>query len=314
MALTTPEYLQTKQYSALRDRLVLEHGGQIQPGVWDAGDFKVTQRAAGTIMAVDVAAGFALVDANNSGNNGLYHVTNDAFVTVPITTAHATLPRVDQVVITVNDSVHGGASSDTPVLTTIDGTPTSGATLDNRNGAIPTLPANTLRIADVLVGAGVTSITNTNIRDRRPWARGYFWAGKGTATSGDFGISTTPSAPMPEFLHRVEATGNTFLVQMTMSFLEGAGASGIGVNISMDSGTAALGGQIAYTASVAGQNAHSDPTFVFTSADIAPGSHTIYPVFRMVANTASVFRSVANGVPTMVIQEVIRPVADNGTA
>lgn len=173
MALSIPEFLQTKTYSALRDRLAFKHGGPIQAGVWLAGDLMVTQRGAGANMSVDVASGYALVDANDPGNDGLYHLANDATVNVTITPAHATLPRIDQVCIQVNDTTHGADATDTPAIVVLTGTATSGATLNNRTGAA-SLPAAHLRLADVLVGAAASTITNTVIRDRRPWARGAY--------------------------------------------------------------------------------------------------------------------------------------------
>lgn len=173
MAIRTPEFLQTKSYTALRDRLLLAHGGAIQAGVWDSGDFAVTQRGAGANMSVDVAAGYCLVPANHPSNAGLYHVQNDAVANTTVTAAHATLPRIDQICVQVTDTTDGGGASDAGTIVVLAGTPTSGATLDNRTGAA-SLPNGTLRLADVLVGAAVTSITTSNIRDRRPWARGAY--------------------------------------------------------------------------------------------------------------------------------------------
>jgi hypothetical protein len=49
---------------------------------------------------------------------------------------------------------------------------TSGATLANRLGAA-SLPQNMLRLADVRIPAGASSVSE--VRDRRPWARGLNW-------------------------------------------------------------------------------------------------------------------------------------------
>jgi hypothetical protein len=56
-------------------------------------------------------------------------------------------------------------------VSVVAGTATSGATLDNLTGAAG-VPNSKLLLADVLVGANVTVITNSVIRDRRKWARG----------------------------------------------------------------------------------------------------------------------------------------------
>jgi hypothetical protein len=71
------------------------------------------------------------------------------------------------VIAEVRDSVFAGAFNDWR-LRVVAGTPTAGATLDNRNGAA-TLPNNSVLLADVLVAAANSSITDAEIRDRRPF-------------------------------------------------------------------------------------------------------------------------------------------------
>lgn len=311
MALLTPDYLQTKQYSALRDRIVLEHGGRVQPGVWDPNDYLVVQRALGANMSVDVGAGFALVDANNAGNNGLYHVQNDATFNVPITAAHLTLPRVDQVVLTVNDSVHGGASSDTPVLTTLDGTPTSGATLANRTGAVAALPANTLRIADVLVGAGVTSITTASIRDRRPWARGA----NSTIYNTSSNLAIPASYTSAGVQMRLECSGAPLLFTF-----QGVGSTGAvagayvmsgpwvdGVNPIVGNGYLAIAGTSAAVAAFINLNW----AYVYVPT---PGSH-LFDVWVLSGGgaTGTLNRGATAGASTtFTVQELVSSNANNG--
>lgn len=176
MALKIPEFLQTQQYTAMRDRLVLAHGARIQPGVWNCtarngGDFAVTQRSTTANMSVDVAAGYAIVAATDPGNRGYYHIENDAVVNKTVGASHGSFPRIDRVVAIVNDSQDGGDLSDTADIQVVQGTPTSGATLDNLNGQ-PTVPTSSLVLADVLVPAASSTVTTANIRDRRAWARG----------------------------------------------------------------------------------------------------------------------------------------------
>lgn len=315
MALKTPEFLQTKQYSALRDRLVLAHGGQIQAGVWDATDYKVVQRALGATMSVDVGAGFALVPANQSGNNGLYHVENDAMVNVPISAAHATLPRVDQVVLTVNDSVHGGASTDTPVLTTLDGTPTSGATIDNRNGAVATLPAGTLRIADVFVGNAVTSITTANIRDRRPWARGAYRRiarSANAAGTNDYTIATGAALVLLDATNlqpRIECSGAplraSFRGRISLSAISTVLGSMAVDGVPVDSSTAQ--GIYSGGTPTAGAEPPGHWSWDFTPA---AGSHLIGPMMRSTAAGALVFCR-SDMACQFVVEEIVRPNADN---
>jgi hypothetical protein len=201
MALLTPEYLQTQTYSAQRDRAMLGDTG-LQEGVIGATDLKVSQRAAGANMSVDIAAGTGWVKGDTVTRQGLYHTYNDAVVNAAVTASHGSLPRIDQVGLRINDSTHG-AGSDTPALEVLAGTATSGATLDNRNGAA-TLPASWLRLADVLVPAGSSSVTNANIRDRRPWARGAVTLREDTTLRSALDYSPSAEVMNAQLSHRVE--------------------------------------------------------------------------------------------------------------
>lgn len=171
MALLIPEYLQTKTYSALRVRGVLMDSG-IQEGVVDGPNMKVTQRAAGGAnMSVDIAEGAAFVKGDLTSRQGLYHVYNDALSNIAIGLNSSGNPRVDQIICRVLDSQDGLAGADMAQFEVLPGTATAGANLTNRNGAA-TLPLTAMRVADVLVASGASSITNASIRDRRPWAHG----------------------------------------------------------------------------------------------------------------------------------------------
>lgn len=271
MALLTTEYLGTKTYAAVRDRVALQHGGSIQPGVWDPTDYQVIQRGAGANMSVDVRLGSAIVAGTTTGNKGYYHQENDATVNVPIAAAHATLPRIDQIILTVNDSQFGGAS-DTPTLTSLAGTATSGATLTNRTNAA-TLPANSIRLADVLVGPAVTSITTTNIQDRRQWARGANYVTGGfiqfhtTTTYPAFGSVAMDVGTSPAF--NVELSGGAFEVFLhgLAWTLSGAGSSMWGIQaIGPNNTTFQIGG-------TPGLGTQTTPYWVDLSI-IMPGGHT----------------------------------------
>lgn len=131
----------------------------LQAGVYAAGDLMVTQRGAGANMSVDVAAGTAWIMSSASI---LLPKIKASVTNVAVTAAHASNPRVDQVVI---DSAG--------TISVLAGTATGGATLDNRTGAA-SLPAGSLRLADILVAAASSTVSNTSIRDRRQFARGFF--------------------------------------------------------------------------------------------------------------------------------------------
>jgi hypothetical protein len=161
MTLLTPSILDTKAY----DFSVLRHlweGALIQSGAVAAGDLLVSPKASQPPMGVSVAAGAAWVRATTGTRNGAYHVVNDGPVELTLEAANGSNPRVDRVVLTVNDSADLGSPTDTPSLAVITGTPTAGATLVNLNGAAAQ-PANSLTLAHVLVAAAATSVSAANV-------------------------------------------------------------------------------------------------------------------------------------------------------
>lgn len=193
MALIDTFPLDSKAYGFEWLRYMLEVT-PLQEGVIGANDYKVTAAAAGG-MRVDIAAGAAVVQGDAGTRNAKYIQVNDAAIAPALTfdAADASLPRVDQVVLQINDSNDLASGSDTPTLTIVKGTATSGATLDNRNGAAA-LPNNALRLADVLIPAASVAVVAGNIRDRRPWARGAYIRVLRNANAASGADYTTTSA------------------------------------------------------------------------------------------------------------------------
>lgn len=119
-------------------------------------DMAVVQHAAGANMSVDVSSGLVLVAGTQSTpTQGVYHGFNDATVNVTIAASNPTYPRIDLVCVSIQDAYYGGPTS-TGVIQAVAGTPAASPT-------VPTAPANTVVLAHVYVGAGVGSITNSNI-------------------------------------------------------------------------------------------------------------------------------------------------------
>lgn len=177
MTLLTPTFNDAKTYDFGWLRYLSELS--LKEGVVGSGDMKVTA-AAGGGMKVDIAAGTALVKGDSGTpavgvSQGLYLAVNDASVANAVTLASSdgTNPRIDQICLRVRDSTDLATGADDATFVVVTGTPTSGATLDNRNGAAA-LPNDYLRLADILVPAGSSSVSAGNVRDRRPWARGFF--------------------------------------------------------------------------------------------------------------------------------------------
>lgn len=129
-------------------------------GVHPALGFELVVTQAGSPnMTVLVRSGLAAIVGSEGSKQGAYSVLNDADVTVNITAAHASLGRIDSIVFKVEDSAYSGAS-DTSSIVSVDGTPSG-------SPAAPTLPSNCIELAQITVGAGVTSIVTGNITDRR---------------------------------------------------------------------------------------------------------------------------------------------------
>jgi hypothetical protein len=131
-------------------------------GVVNQSDFPVTQTTTPS-LGVLVGVGRAWLPGTNVTNlsgqtfstQGMYFVLNDANVTVTLSTANATNPRIDLIYVGALDSAYSGASD----LIKIDKvTGTAAAT-----PAVPALPKNAIALAQVAVAANATSVTNANI-------------------------------------------------------------------------------------------------------------------------------------------------------
>lgn len=310
MALVSyPEFLQTRTYSAAQMRHLMKQLG-VQEGVLGATDFDPSQRGAGANMSVDIAAGDALVQGDDVTRQGLYHVVNDAVVNAPIAAAHATLPRIDQVILHVYDSTVVGVS-DVPLIEVVTGTPTAGATLDNRNGAAA-LPNNAIRLADVLVGAAVVTILDANIRDRRPWARGFYHSA--VRSSGDLTTSSSSSVALSaaDFQKRVECSGAPLRVMLLGRMASNTANTTVAAALFLD-GVQATAAQGAAVGSNPTSGVASDAEAgVLMAAVLTPsaGSHILEPYWSTTTGIATMYASGNNGI-VFVIEELVRQNASN---
>ena len=126
--------------------------GGVSRGIGNA--LQVTQTGSPS-MAIIVKSGAAWVPGSENASQGVYGVWNDADVTISIAAAHATLARIDIVCFKVQDTQYSGASN-TSSLVVVTGTPAG-------SPVAPAAPANSLTLANVAVGAAVSSIVNANI-------------------------------------------------------------------------------------------------------------------------------------------------------
>lgn len=158
MALRTPpSWLQNGSHPAENDRLTTQALWKTT-GVINSTDLAVTQSASPG-MSVQVAAGWGAIVGTTQANMGTYVSYNDAAATLTVTTASGSNPRIDIVVVQVNDAYYTG-SLNSVSFSIIAGTPAV-------SPVAPTQPANSLLLATIAVGTGVTQILNANITDNR---------------------------------------------------------------------------------------------------------------------------------------------------
>lgn len=157
-----PSWLQNGSHPAVNDRLTTTGVLWRSEGVADYAALKVSQSAT-PAMSVSVAAGHVVVEGDEVSNQGFYIAYNDAAVTVAITAADVTNPRIDRICIAIQDAYYSGATN-LVVLQAIAGTPAS-------SPVAPAAPANAITLATIAVAANTTTIVNANITDARTRAQ-----------------------------------------------------------------------------------------------------------------------------------------------
>jgi hypothetical protein len=190
-------------YDAIDVRRLLQ--GVAPEGVLSSGGFAVTQRAAGANLSVDIAASTgegARVQGDAVTLQGLYYVApHSAVINEAISTAHATLPRNDLVVLEIKDTTHDASGSNLAQTRVVTGTATAGAAQTDALGVngTPALPASAIPLAVVNVPALDTAIATSQVDDRRP--SGARFGGtktiiptEETRSNTAYGLLTTPDS------------------------------------------------------------------------------------------------------------------------
>jgi hypothetical protein len=158
MALRTPpSWLQNGSHPAENDRLTTQ-ALWATTGIIGASSLAVTANSPAG-MSVRVATGWAAIVGTTQANMGTYVIFNDATDTLTVTTADPSNPRIDRVVATVQDAYYSGAFNDV-IFQIIAGTPAG-------SPVAPAIPDNSISLATIAVGAGVTQINTGNITDTR---------------------------------------------------------------------------------------------------------------------------------------------------
>lgn len=168
-----PIFLQAGSHPAedVRRLFYAQMGGR--PGIVGSGDLVVTENGTPN-MSVNVAGGQAFIAGDEGSYQGLYFVENRGTTNLVISAANPTNPRKDLIVARVKDSAYSGAT-DAWELAVITGTPAG-------SPSEPTVTDNTLVLAVVDVPASDTSITNSQITDRRTTQTGQY--GRAAALGG----------------------------------------------------------------------------------------------------------------------------------
>ena len=180
MALRTPpSWLQNGSHPAENDRLTAQ-AIFATTGIITSGSMAVTANSP-VGMSVLVASGWAAIVGTTQVNMGTYMAYNDATDTLTITTADPTNPRIDRVVVTVNDAYYTGATNNV-VLSVLAGTPAGSPTA-------PATPANSISLATIAVAAGALSIGSGNITDTRVLTTTNLPTGDITAVTAGTGLS-----------------------------------------------------------------------------------------------------------------------------
>jgi hypothetical protein len=189
MALVTPpSWLQAGSYPAESDRLNAQ-ALYATTGIIGSASMAVTPNSPAG-MSVLVASGWAAVVGTTQPNMGVYTAFNDATVTLTVTTANPTNPRIDRVVMTIRDAYYTGAFNDV-IYQIIAGTPAG-------SPVAPAIPANSISLATIAVGAGVTSIVTGNITDTRVSITTNLPTGDLTEIQAGTGITVTSgTGPIP---------------------------------------------------------------------------------------------------------------------
>jgi hypothetical protein len=135
-------------------------------------------QSASPAMSINVANGSAAIPTGTYPSSYDYYVANNTSggESVTIATANTSNPRIDLIVCYVNLSA---TFSDSPVnnpgamvYAAVAGTPGATPAAPNSSAIQTAIGASNpyLILGEVLVGANVTQILNSNITDLRPWA------------------------------------------------------------------------------------------------------------------------------------------------
>jgi hypothetical protein len=201
-------------------------------------------------------------------------------------------------------------------LEVLTGTATSGATLANRTGAAA-LPNDCLRLADLLIPALSTTISNTQIRDRRPWARGahtFIQRVANAAAGSDYTTASTTLVVVDStnLRVRIECSGVPLRVILQGEGTTDTAGSGMLTSVFVDGAT--IGSFVDLTKLVSpslGQDYFAGFVYTFTPS---AGSHLLEPAYARAGGAGSAILR-ANSTTPLVwqVEEIVRQNTANNT-
>lgn len=171
-------------------RLLSKIAGNQNSGIVNSTDFEVTQNATPN-MTIDVAAGDIVIPYQDY----IFHGWSDAEEGLTIPTADPSNDRIDRIVAYIDLTVVDDTDSNNPdalKLAVVEGTPAGSPTLPDDTDVETEIGAGNpfVDLASILVGDGVTSITDSNITDLRE----LFLLGGGVRVTN----ITSSSSPTPD--------------------------------------------------------------------------------------------------------------------
>lgn len=176
---TPPSWLQNGSHPAENDRLTTQ-ALYATTGIIGSGSMLVTANSPAG-MSVIVEPGWAAIVGTTQADMGTYVAYNDANNVLTITTADPSNPRIDRIVVTVEDSYYSGSSDDV-IFQVLAGTPAS-------TPSAPATPANSISLATIAVGTAVTQINSGDISDTRVEVTTNLPVGDITSVTAGTGLS-----------------------------------------------------------------------------------------------------------------------------
>lgn len=257
MTLRTPTFVQALAHPAEDVRLALR-GLAGNVGVDYFTELEVEQNSTPN-LSVNVGAGGAWIAGTESATQAGYHVYNDSTENLPLAAADPTDPRIDLVVLAVEDSAYSG-TTDTATLTVVTGTPDPSPTA-------PAPPDNALPLAAIAVGAGATSITNTNITDLRTVRRHlvYPWGFVTEASPANFTFTTTTGSSAT-FTWR-EFPDRRYRVTVTAEYQNGTATGTVAtLSVTTSTNTTISGTLLRWTPDASARQYRGSGVFTYDSA------------------------------------------------